>query len=137
MSEDCTFCTIVDGDAEASVVHESERTIAFMDRNPIAEGHVLVVPRTHAAGLNDLDPAVGGRLFQVAQRVASALRERLGADGVNLFLADGEAAGQELFHAHLHVIPRAENDGISFITARSRPDREALETTAGRIRPGV
>lgn len=137
MSEDCAFCAIAGGEAEASVVHEAERTIAFMDRNPIAEGHVLVVPREHASGLDDLDPAVGGRLFRVAQRVAGALRERLGADGVNLFLADGEAAGQELFHAHLHVIPRAEDDGISFIAARSRPGREALDATAGRIRPGV
>jgi len=137
MSEDCPFCGIVAGEAPASVVHEGERTIAFMDRAPIAEGHVLVVPREHAAGLDELDPEVGGRLFQVGQRVAGTLRERLGAEGVNLFLADGEVAGQELFHAHLHVIPRAEDDGISFITARSRPGREALEATAEQIRPGL
>jgi len=137
MSEDCAFCAIAADEAEASVVYEGERTIAFMDRSPIAEGHVLVVPRPHAGSLDDLDPDIGGRLFQVGQRVAGALRERLGAEGVNLFLADGEAAGQELFHVHLHVIPRAEDDGISFITARSRPGREALEATAGRIRPGV
>jgi diadenosine tetraphosphate (Ap4A) HIT family hydrolase len=137
MAEDCVFCGIAAGEAEASVVHEGERTVAFMDRNPIAEGHVLVVPRGHAEGLSDLDPAVGGRLFEVGQRVAAGLRASLDAEGVNLFLADGEAAGQELFHAHLHVIPRAPEDGISFITARSRPDREDLDATAERIRTGL
>jgi diadenosine tetraphosphate (Ap4A) HIT family hydrolase len=134
MAEDCVFCGIAAGEAEASVVHRGERTIAFMDRSPIAEGHALVVPNDHAEGLDDLDPSVGGRLFEVGQRVAAGLRASLDAEGVNLFLADGEAAGQELFHVHLHVIPRSPDDGISFITARSRPDREQLDATAERIR---
>jgi diadenosine tetraphosphate (Ap4A) HIT family hydrolase len=137
MAEDCVFCDIAAGEAEASVVEEGERTVAFMDRNPIAEGHALVVPRAHAEGLSDLEPAVGGRLFEMGQRVAAGLRASLDADGVNLFLADGEAAGQELFHVHLHVIPRSPDDGISFITARSRPERRELDATAERIRDGL
>jgi diadenosine tetraphosphate (Ap4A) HIT family hydrolase len=137
MAEDCVFCDIAAGEAEASVVEEGERTVAFMDRSPIAEGHALVVPRAHAEGLSDLEPAVGGRLFEMGQRVAAGLRASLDADGVNLFLADGEAAGQELFHVHLHVIPRSPDDGISFITARSRPERRELDATAERIRDGL
>ncbi len=95
------------------MVYEDERTVAFMDIQPVTPGHLLVVPRAHAAYLADLDPEDGGRLFQVGQRAAAALRasERR-CEGVNFFLADGEAAGQEVFHVHLHVIPRFIDDGF-------------------------
>ena len=84
-----------------------------MDICPVTRGHLLVVPITHATYLSNLDPAVGGTLFTVAQRLAAAIRRSgFKAEGINLFLADGEAAGQEVFHVHLHVLPRFDGDGF-------------------------
>ena len=133
----CIFCDIVGGDAGASMVYADELTMAFMDIQPVNEGHVLVVPRVHAAYLADLDPETGARLFQVGMRLAGALRSSgIRCEGVNLFLADGAAAGQEVFHVHVHAIPRYKNDGFGF---RFSPDymvlpgRESLDAAAVRI----
>jgi histidine triad (HIT) family protein len=136
MSEDyeCPFCSIVGGGARASVVAETDETLAFADLNPATEGHTLVIPKRHAAGLADLDPAVGGRLFEEGMTIAAAARDTLDPDGINFFLADGEAAGQEVFHVHLHVVPRYEGDDVQFVAEQSRADREALDAVAERLR---
>ena len=131
---DCPFCSIAAGDAPASVVYDGPETIAFMDLNPVTEGHVLVVPRAHTPGLGGLVPATGGRMFAVAQKVAATLRgSDVPTDGVNLFLADGEAAGQEVFHVHLHVIPRTEDDDVTVTADRSRADRDDLDALAAQL----
>ncbi|HET7011194.1 MAG TPA: HIT family protein [Anaerolineales bacterium] len=137
----CIFCRIVRGQAEASMVHEDETVVAFLDSHPVATGHVLVVPRRHASGLEDLDDESGARMFAVARRVALALRhEAWGADGVNLHLADGTAAGQSVFHAHLHVIPRHAGDGFGLrmpFGVRPTPNRKALDEIAARVRASM
>lgn len=136
MSEDyeCPFCAIVAGESPASVVHETAETLAFADLNPATEGHTLVVPKAHAAGLAELAPAVGGRLFEEGMAVAAAARETLDPDGVNFLLADGEAAGQEVFHVHLHVVPRYEGDDVRFVADQSRANRAELDAVADRLR---
>jgi len=134
MTDDCPFCAIVDGEAPASVVHETEDLLAFMDLNPITEGHALVIPKAHASGLAPLDPETGGRLFEAAMAVAAAMRDsELDPDGIDLFLADGEAAGQEVFHVHLHVIPRYEGDGVALPVGEGPADREALDDIAAAL----
>jgi histidine triad (HIT) family protein len=136
---DCLFCRLVAGEAEVSVVHEAERTVVFMDIQPVVRGHMLVVPRAHAAYLADLDPDDGAAVFRSGQLAAEALRASLlRCEGVNLFLADGEAAGQDVFHVHLHVIPRYEGDGFGL---RLPPDysirpRVELDEAADAIRVG-
>jgi histidine triad (HIT) family protein len=136
---DCLFCRLVAGDEEVSVVHEAERTVVFMDIQPVVRGHMLVVPRVHAAYLADLDSDDGAAVFRSAQLAANALRATsLRCEGVNLFLADGEAAGQEVFHVHLHVIPRYEDDGFGL---RLPPDhsirpRAELDEAAEALRGG-
>ena len=132
--DDCPFCAITAGDAPASMLHEDERSVAFLDIGPASEGHALVVPREHSVGLADLPEETGGHLFRVAQRVAAALREALDPDGVNLFLADGEAAGQEVFHVHIHVLPRYEDDDVGFTWHRTQPERAELDALAERVR---
>lgn len=103
----CIFCAIVARQAQAFVVHEDEDVVVFMDLHPVAPGHLLVVPRGHAAGLEDLDEAVGARVWSVGRDMARALRRsRLGCEGINLLVCDGEVALQTVFHFHLHVIPR-------------------------------
>ena len=133
----CVFCRIIAGKAEASVVHEDERTLAFLDIQPLTPGHVLVVPRHHASSLAELDPQDGEELFRVAQRAAAALRQSvLRCEGVNFFLADGAAAGQDVFHVHLHVFARFPGDGIGL---QLPPDhavrgREELDAAASALR---
>ena len=136
---DCLLCGLVAGDLEVSLVHESERTSVFMDIQPVVRGHMLVVPRTHAAYLADLEPEDGAAVFRAGQLAAAALRaSSLRCEGVNLFLADGEAAGQEVFHVHLHVIPRYDGDGFGL---RFPPDysirpRAELDEAAEALRGG-
>lgn len=135
----CVFCLIERGDAPASVVYEDELVLAFLDLQPINEGHTLVIPRHHAVGLADLEDDTGARMFGVARRIAAALRRSpLRCEGVNLFLADGEAALQEVLHAHLHVVPRWSGDGLT-IDAGPVPDvtREQLDDHAEAIRSAL
>ncbi len=133
----CLFCRLVRGEGEVSVVHEDERVVVFMDIQPVVRGHVLVVPREHASSLAELDPEDGAELFRVGQRAAEALRSStLRCEGVNLFLADGEAAGQDVFHVHLHVIPRHAEDGFGLRLPDDysiRP-RDELERAAAALR---
>lgn len=133
----CVFCDIVAGREAASVVHSGETVLAFLDIRPLTTGHLLVVPRAHAPYLADLDPAVGGHMFGVAQQMAAALRRSgLPCQGVNLFLADGEAAFQEVFHVHLHVIPRNPGDGFRLHAKWRNPPRAELDSVAEKVRAG-
>ncbi|CAL9343777.1 Protein hit [Nocardiopsis dassonvillei] len=130
----CVFCAIRDGSAAVSTVYEDEAVLAFMDLFPVTPGHVLVVPRVHVAGLGDLDDAVGARMWSVARRVGTALRGgAVRCEGVNLFLADGEAAGQEVFHVHLHVFPRFAGDTFSVQAVWEEADRAVLDGQAARL----
>jgi histidine triad (HIT) family protein len=136
---DCVFCRIAAGEAPATVVHSDDTVVAFLDIDPVTPGHTLVVPRAHLPSLADLDERTGARMFEVARRLAAALRASgLRCEGVNLFLADGEAASQEVFHAHLHVFPRYGGDGFE-LRGRwgSNPTPEELEEAGARIRSAL
>jgi histidine triad (HIT) family protein len=135
---DCVFCKLLKGELEVSMVHRDDLCAALMDIQPVNPGHVLVVPLRHAPYLVDLYPEEGERMFLVAQRVAAALRKSgVRCDGINFFLADGEVAGQEVFHAHLHVLPRFPNDGFGLRlppTYSQRPERKELDQIAATLR---
>ena len=137
----CIFCAIVAGDSPASVVHRDDLVSAFMDIQPVTPGHLLVVPNEHHAELRGLTDPVADRLFAIARGLARALpRSGLRADGTNVLAADGAAAGQEVFHAHLHVIPRYADDGFVIDAAAWRgppPDRKQLDEWAARIRAAI
>ncbi|MBF6236082.1 HIT domain-containing protein [Nocardia otitidiscaviarum] len=129
------FSDIVAGRAPSSTVYSDDDVLAFMDIRPFTPGHLLVIPKVPAKSLAELDPVVGGKLFQVGQRLAAALREsEVGCDGVNFFLADGVTAGQEVFHVHLHVIPRTPGDGFGLRGRPTTPQRADLDYLAGSIR---
>ena len=138
---DCIFCRIVNGTEAASVVYSDDVVLSFLDITPVNLGHLLVIPKVHAAQLSELDPETGGRMFKVAMRVAGALRRsEVKCEGVNLFLADGKAAFQEVFHVHLHVIPRFSGDdfGLNFGSKYgTRPGRKELDEVAERIRAAI
>jgi len=109
---DCIFCQILAGSIPATIVDEDERTIAFMDIAPATRGHALVIPRTHTADLLSVDPEDLRAVALASQRLAARVKERLGADGVNLVNSCGAAAWQTVFHLHIHVIPRYEGDPL-------------------------
>lgn len=137
MSE-CIFCAILAGRSEGSFVYRDEICSAFMDIHQPTAGKVLVVSNRHAASLAELPAEVAGHMFQIAQRIAAALRRsELPCEGINLFLADGRAAGQEVLHVHLHVLPRVAGDGIAlrFGPGQARfPPRDELDRLAAQIR---
>jgi histidine triad (HIT) family protein len=133
---DCVFCAIVAGESPASIVHEDDDTLAFMTIGPVTLGHLMVIPKRHAPYLADLDEETGAQIFVVAMRLAQALRASgLRCEGINLFLADGEAAFQEIFHVHLHVFPRFAGDSFRIDADWSvKPTRAELDEVAAQVR---
>lgn len=109
---DCIFCKIVAGELAATIVDEDERTISFMDISPATRGHALVIPREHSADLLSVEREDLTAVSLAAQRLAGRMKERLGADGVNLLNSCGAVAFQTVFHFHVHVIPRYEGDSL-------------------------
>jgi histidine triad (HIT) family protein len=138
MGADCIFCAIVANEADASFVASSELAVAFLDILPVAQGHTLVIPRRHAVGLTDLDDEESAEVFRIGREIARAQWELGLAEGVNLFLADGEVAGQEVFHVHLHVLARRRDDGMRLLVDYPPPpDRDELDATAARLRAAL
>lgn len=135
---ECIFCAIAAGQAEASVVHEDETAVAFMDLNPVTAGHLVVVPRTHAVGVEDLDRATGAHVWSVGHDLARALRRsELGPEGMNFLVCDGALAFQTVFHFHLHVIPRYADDGWHIVPDSQECERSLLDRHAEIVRAAI
>lgn len=134
----CIFCSILAGASPATFIHRDPVASVFCDIQPVNPGHVMVVPEVHAERLATLPPETGAHLFRTAQRVAQALLESsIRCDGVDLLLADGAVAGQEVPHVHLHVLPRFESDGFGFRFPEryfTLPDRAELDDVGTRLR---
>jgi histidine triad (HIT) family protein len=134
---DCILCKLLAGELPVTFVYRDEECAALMDIQPVNHGHVLVIPVKHAPYLADLDAGTAGRLMEHAHRIAAAIRKTdVKCEGIDLFLADGEAAGQEVFHVHLHVFPRFKNDGFGFKFRpdyKDRPPRAELERIGAQI----
>jgi histidine triad (HIT) family protein len=137
----CIFCDILAGRLPISQVYRDELCTVLMDIQPVNPGHMIIVPNTHAAFLSELDEDTGAQMFRVAQRLARALRRSaVKCEGVNFFLADGEAAMQEIFHVHLHVFPRFDGDGFGLTFGPAyfhKPARNELDEIAQKIRSGL
>lgn len=137
MSEECIFCQIVDGELPSYDVHETDETLAFLDVNPVAEGHALVVPKTHHERLTDMDAETTAAVFNAAREVADAMEDALEPDGYNLFQTNGAAAGQEVFHSHVHVVPRTEGDDVDFEFEPGDLDDDRAEQLRAAIRDAL
>ncbi|MEM4389190.1 MAG: HIT family protein [Candidatus Micrarchaeia archaeon] len=131
--EECIFCKIVAKQMPADIVYEDERFIAFLDIHPAAKGHSLVVPKKHASDLNDLGEPELSQFAGVVQRVARAIKEVTKCDGINILMNNGRAAGQIIFHAHCHIVPRFHGDGISFRISRARYEEGEAAEIAKKI----
>ena len=111
MTEDCIFCSIVVGDIPGRVVHRTDHAIAFLDANPLAPGHTLVIPKQHYPRLEDVPGDEAAELFGAVHDLAPRIESAVDADAVSVGINDGEAAGQEVPHTHVHLVPRFEGDG--------------------------
>ena len=129
--DDCIFCRIANGEIPSSTIYEDEDFRVFLDLNPATRGHALLVPKEHYANLFELDEEITGKILATAKKVGARMKEALGCDGLNLVQNNGEAAGQTVFHFHLHLIPRYKDDkaGISWTPGSvSAEEREELVT---------
>ena len=131
---DCIFCKIVAGELPATIIDEDERTISFMDINPATRGHALVIPRTHSRDLLEIADEDLRATILAAQRLARRVSERLGADGVNLLNSCGAAAWQTVFHFHIHVIPRYEDDPLRLPWTPAPGDQDEIAAAAAELR---
>jgi histidine triad (HIT) family protein len=131
---DCIFCKIVAGDLPAEKIDEDEHTLAFMDINPWTRGHALVIPKEHHRNLYEVDPEVLSQTVTAAQRLAVRMRDALGVDGVNLLNSCERAAWQTVFHLHVHVIPRFDDDPLRLPGSPREPDGDELAEVAAELR---
>lgn len=110
---DCIFCKILNGDIPSATIYEDEEFKAILDRFPANEGHVLILPKEHSANIFEIDPQLAGRLFILATKIAREMKRILGFEHMNVMQNNGTVAGQTVYHFHLHLIPRYENDSIT------------------------
>lgn len=132
--EGCVFCAIAAGQAPAELLCQDAHALAFLDIHPAAPGHTLVIPRRHVHTLCELDEDSGGSMMGLAIRVARALQASLQPDGLSLVQSSGRAAGQEISHAHLHLIPRWHGDGLRLARPAVVRSSQALAEIAQRLR---
>jgi len=136
LASDCVFCRILAGELPAYFVYRGRGVAVFLDIYPVSEGHVLVVPEEHYEGAHDAPPRVAARVFAAASALARVYRVELGAPGVNIITNSGRAAGQEVFHFHVHVIPRWRGGGWRALLSGRHPlTEEEAERVLSRLKP--
>lgn len=132
----CIFCDLIQGAAEVSICYEDADALAFLDIQPVNPGHVLVVPREHYELVNEMPKDLAAHLFEVALGILPAVQEASGAADINVVVSSGPAAGQDVMHYHIHLIPRREGDGFDIplpFEASLMPNRQQLDGMAARI----
>ena len=129
----CIFCKIIAGELPARIVDEDEHTVAFLDIAPATRGHTLVVTREHVADLLSVDREDLHAAIVASQRLAGRIKQRLGADGVNLVNSCGAAAWQTVFHFHIHVIPRYEGDPLRLPWIPAQGDADEIAAAAAQL----
>jgi len=134
---DCIFCKIVKGEIPCAKIYENEHVLAFLDIAPTIPGHALIIPKAHYATLFELPDALGGPLLAAEKRVGAAIMAATKAAGLNVQMNNHEAAGQVVFHAHLHLIPRHVGDGLALWPGQSYPDMAAMSSLAEAIRQAL
>lgn len=133
---ECIFCKIVAGDIPAHTVYEDDATLAFLDINPASRGHTLIIPKHHAVDVHDMPPAALTAVAQTTQQVALRLKQVLQPDGMNILQNNGAAAGQSVFHYHVHLIPRQRTDAVLSPWQPGSTDHAALAALATQLRVG-
>lgn len=131
--QDCIFCKIADGSLPAVKIYEDSETIAFLNHSPVHPGHTLVIPKDHFENIYTIPAELWARMNLTVQKVAIAVREAVDADGINIHMNNEAPAGQVVFHGHIHIIPRHNDDGLTHWDGKVATEEE-LTTTAGKIK---
>ena len=132
MKNDCVFCAIAAGEIPCFKIYEDDQFLAYLDINPFAKGHTLVIPKAHAADIQAADDETLAALIVRVKRIAAHVAERLGCDGYNVMQNNGAAAGQTVRHIHFHIVPRWNGDPLAF--SNTKGDMDALKALADRLR---
>jgi len=132
--QDCVFCKIIRGELPCAEITSNGSVVSFLDIGPLVEGHTLIVPREHFENLWELPAALGAELTAALQRVGRAIMAGTGASGLNVVMNNGPAAGQLVPHAHWHLIPRFEGDGLLHVQQKEYESRQRMENIAQKIR---
>ena len=134
---DCVFCKIVAGQIPSTRVFEDEHTLAFMDLGHVNPGHTLVAVKKHAANVFELDEMQAEAIARAVVKISRALKKTFEPEGLSVYQANGKAAGQTVFHYHVHLLPRHAGDGMELVWPVKNPPREKLEEYAAKIRGGL
>jgi histidine triad (HIT) family protein len=127
---DCIFCKIINKEISANIIYEDDKTVAFLDNNPVNEGHTLVIPKKHFKNILEMDKEHLDAVFETVQRIAEVVKDGVNADGFNIKMNNFKAAGQVVFHAHVHIVPRFENDGYTLWQGKGISEEESSEVLA-------
>lgn len=127
MKDDCLFCKIINGEVPCHRIYENDKVLAFLDIGPVNKGHALVIPKEHHVNLLDMPDDILAEVAIASKKVANAVIEAVGADGCNIGKNNGAAAGQVIFHAHMHIIPRFKGDGLEHWPSGKYEEGEAEE----------
>lgn len=130
--KDCLFCKIIKGEVPSTKIYEDDEFYAFLDLHPINRGHTLVIPKKHCRNLLDFPKSEETDLMEVLKKVANAVKQGVNADGFNIGMNNGKAAGQIIYHAHFHVIPRFKNDGL-----KSWPNKDYKEGQMEKVKEEI
>jgi histidine triad (HIT) family protein len=135
--QDCIFCKIIEGSSPSSKIYEDDELLAFMDNKPVNQGHVLIIPKKHVERVSELDDISTSKILVLAKKISKAIyKSGIKSEGINYFLADGEEAGQEVFHVHLHIFPRFKKDGFKLVLPEGYQvkERHELDIVAEKIK---
>lgn len=130
---DCIFCKIAKGEIPSATVYEDDDFRVIMDISPASEGHMIILPKEHAANVYELSDEIASKIYVLAKKLATALKDELDCDGINILQNNGEAAGQTVFHLHMHIIPRYYSDDISIRWNQGKSDADSLAELAKSI----
>lgn len=133
LDDDCIFCKIIRGEIPSFKIYEDDNTLAFMDINPLAEGHALIIPKFHAENIYEAPEEWMGYTLGTVSRVARAVRDEVAPEGINILQANGPGAKQSVFHIHFHVVPRRADDGFTMNWELVPGDMDAIDALAKKL----
>lgn len=132
--DDCIFCKLANGDIPTNTLYEDDCVRVIFDAEPAAEGHVLILPKEHFDNIYELDDDTAGHVFKVAKKIATAMNKTLDMDGLNVVQNNGEAAGQTVFHFHMHIIPRHNDDAVNVGWEKHKVSSERIKDITDEVR---
>ncbi|MBP3326973.1 MAG: HIT family protein [Coprococcus sp.] len=135
--DDCIFCKIANGEIPSATVYEDSICRVILDVNPANKGHALVIPKEHYDDIYSMDADTASKIFTIATEVAKAQKAELNPDGLNIVQNNGEAAGQTVFHFHMHVIPRYIKDNVNIKWLPEKPEADELEALSKALRKRI